>query len=527
MKHSNPCIPALIGAALLSACGSGSSTEGIEATIKATAVGTPEHHHDETPSAGARHFRRQDGLRIELETGLIKLVPIQLQACASTAALQWLQQFNPLGAAWAHGGGTGTTPEGAFSVLDAPGSVVDLGTLGAAPGRYCGLVVELQPGADAGSALAAVAPCYYPDTIGLTDSEAAVVETHECIEARPLGTAQRLTVPFTEAISLDAAQRTLEATLSVRYENWFDNIDMSQLADAAPGSLAQQQRLIDNIKRSLSLHTGTQQAVTVAFKTLVNGAETKCGSVHADVGNGVQRDFELRDFRFYIADLQLRGSAGSAAVQLARSDDDTIYQDASHSVALLGHATGCDATVASRREVRLLHGAAAAGSYDQLCFKLGVPFELNHLDTATSASPLNVTAMAWSWLSGHKFLRIDGVGDADGARQNFFVHLGSTGCTNGTGENGKPPAGACAQPNLAEICLDYAEIAAGHAVHVDAGAILAEVDIATNTAMTAPGCMSGTTDPECLTILPKLGLDYSYNGQIIPAQPQALFGIGE
>jgi len=32
------------------------------------------------------------------------------------------------------------------------------------------------------------------------------------------------------------------------------------------------------------------------------------------------------------------------------------------------------------------------------------------------------------------------------------------------------------------------------------------LDLRLNTAMTAPGCMSGATDPECFEVLPSLGV---------------------
>src|SRR5690606_39726454 len=65
-------------------------------------------------------------------------------------------------------------------------------------------------------------------------------------------------------------------------------------------------------------------------------------------------------------------------------------------------------------------------------------FALNHLDASTAPSPLNFTAMFWSWQSGYKFLRVDTADDT------FRVHLGSTGCSS-PGPS-RPPT-SCSAPN--------------------------------------------------------------------------------
>ncbi len=512
----------LASAALLGACGGGgSSSPGIAVEVMARAVATPQHDHGQTQTAGTRSFRRDDGMRIDLQTGLIKLVPVELQRCDTHTA--WLQRLSPLSGAVAHGGGVLEGGQGTQSVLDAPDTTVELGHLNAQPGRYCALVVELQAGADEASALVDVAPCYYPDTVALTDDAAAAAERHSCIEVQPDGTGQRLSLPLSAPVQLDANQTDAEITVGIRYERWFDGIDMASLAQ----SDGEQARLVDNVAASLYAVTGAQTPVSVAFKTFVGGEQSACNTVYEGVGNGDQQDFELRDYRFYVSDLHLRGPSGNAPVQLAPKADGTLLQDSANNVALLGHVNGCDGTLETQRFARVLHGSVAQGSYDEICFTLGVPFALNHLDVATAPTPLNVTAMNWNWRGGMKFLRIDGLGDPDGASTAFNLHLGSTGCSNGTSSNGAPPDGECLQANRPQICLDYAEIAAGHSVHVDFAPVLADVDIAQNTEMTPPGCMSGPTDPECLTVLPRLGIDYVHNGNTIAAEPQALFSIGE
>src|SRR5690606_25468578 len=56
-----------------------------------------------------------------------------------------------------------------------------------------------------------------------------------------------------------------------------------------------------------------------------------------------------------------------------------------------------------------VRGTVPPGSYVGLAFDVGVPAALNELDAASSEtpSPLNLTAMYWSWTTGYKYLRVD------------------------------------------------------------------------------------------------------------------------
>lgn len=517
-------------ALMLQACSDGTSEPGIEAHIKAEPMSAGAHADGPTIS-----FRRSDGMRIDLQLGLVNLVPVELAPCANTAArLKTLTDaLNPIGTATAHGDSGGEAPAGAIDAAAAAGTEFDLGSLLARPGTYCGLVVELQPGTDSGhdakhggtldtsldGVAVNVAPCYYPGTVGLSDQDAAAVTAHACIQAKAAPLAKTVTLPFAAPVTLDGRHRMLTLSVAARYEEWFDGIDMTRLATDS----TEQDRLAGNIAAALHVRTGEEQNVRLAFDIRVNGSQAMCGGVYDGVGSGAQQDYELRDFRFYVSDLHLHGSDGTVPLRLAARADGTVYQDASHGVALLGLVQGCDAPTTVR--VLDIAGTAASGDYDELCFSLGLPFALNHLDAATAPSPLSSTAMAWSWLSGRKFVRVDGIGDADGARRNFFVHLGSTGCTNGSGTSSAPPDGVCGQPNLAEVCLDYATIKGGARIVADIAPVLAEVDITTNTDGTAPGCMSGGSDPECVTVLPRFGLDFLYNGELLPRQAQQFFAV--
>ena len=114
----------LLGAGLVAACSdTGSRSDGISVTLKAQPVGTPHAHDD----SHAKHsnpdyvtFRRSDGVKVDLQLGLLNLVPVELQRCEATVAQRLqplLDALNPVGAAQAHAGHGGEAPEGAVNVV--------------------------------------------------------------------------------------------------------------------------------------------------------------------------------------------------------------------------------------------------------------------------------------------------------------------------------------------------------------------------------------------------------------------------
>lgn len=247
-------------ALLLGACGSGDTTDGIEVGVAAT-------HHTHDAALTAKHstphyksFRRADGMRIDLQRGLLSLSPVALEPCGvDVAALARKALDAVVPAAQAHGG---ATHAGGIVDVIAPdlSTVVDLGALPAQPGDYCGLVVELLPAPrgtqigthdgvlDLSGQSVVVAPCYYPNTVGVaelpqerSDDNAALFE-HDCIDAAYAGPALRSTLAFDRPVHLDGAHRQLAVTLGVVYDRWFEGVAMDRLADDADeqARLAQQ-----------------------------------------------------------------------------------------------------------------------------------------------------------------------------------------------------------------------------------------------------------------------------------------------
>ena len=76
-----------------------------------------------------------------------------------------------------------------------------------------------------------------------------------------------------------------------------------------------------------------------------------------------------------------------------------------------------------------------------------------------------------------------------------------------SGENSsEPPPEPCALPNRVSYELDG--FTPGQSTIVaELGELFATTDLAFNTDGTAPGCMSEPDDPECLTLLPRMGID--------------------
>jgi hypothetical protein len=244
---------------MLGACSGGSSGEGIRIEVQAVARSSTEAAKSETESVT---FRRADGMKVELLLGMINLVPVELQLCETSVALmlrRLMAPLNPIAAVYAHGDDHGEASEGPVDVLT--GLVTDLGTLSAEPGRYCGIVVELQPGAAEAAKHGAeldetmtgvgvnVAPCYYPSTVGMSDEEAAAVHDHHCIQVRTLVEPLSVTLPLAEPVTLDSANRELQVTIATWYETWFDGVDFDLLTTDA----TQQALLADNVAASLQI----------------------------------------------------------------------------------------------------------------------------------------------------------------------------------------------------------------------------------------------------------------------------------
>jgi uncharacterized repeat protein (TIGR04052 family) len=211
------------------------------------------------------------------------------------------------------------------------------------------------------------------------------------------------------------------------------------------------------------------------------------------------RSATLQDLRFYVSDVALVTRDGQQ-VPVAL-DVDGVWQ--SDTVALLDFEAGCESSGTPETRSKVL-GTVPAGDYTGIAFDLAVPFEENHLDSTTAPSPLNVTAMYWSWQAGFKFLRLD-LGLEGGSA--FNVHLGSVGCVSDSAV--RPPGESCARPNHPRVVLDGFELGRS-IVTLDIAALLGEVPLgdATNPMM---GSCHGADEQSaiCTPAFSRLGLDFA------------------
>ena len=239
--------------------------------------------------------------------------------------------------------------------------------------------------------------------------------------------------------------------------------------------------------------------VTIRFVAMVGNRPAACGMTYRDIGTE-KSPISLNDFRFYVSNLRMVTASGEE-VPVELTQDGTWQYD---TVALLDFEDGtglCSSSGTPEMNDKVT-GTIPEGEYVGVRFELGVPFELNHLDTAAAPAPLNLPAMWWNWRTGYKFVRIDMQTPTSQIPQ-WFIHLGSTGCVSESGST--PPSEPCANPNVATIeLMDFNPLE--NFIVADLQALLAEVNLNENTPQ-PPGCMSSPNDPDCESLFPAFGLD--------------------
>lgn len=263
----------------------------------------------------------------------------------------------------------------------------------------------------------------------------------------------------------------------------------------------------------LTLLAACQTTATfeLPFEARVGDAPFACGTSYtlgADATTG-----EFLDARFYVHDVTFLDADGEPlATTLDRNDHQR------DGIALLDfedNTAGCE-TGSGDTYTTLVGTVEDANRATAVRFTVGLPPEVNHLDAATAAAPLDEPGMFWSWMGGYKYLKVD---VATEVKDAFFFHLGATDC------EGTPAAGfSCAWGNLAEITVDGVDAASG-AVVIDLAALFADATIdAPNVEGDAtPGCMSFPGDPQCPAMYASLGL--GFEDAPTPAS-QAAFSAG-
>lgn len=278
-----------------------------------------------------------------------------------------------------------------------------------------------------------------------------------------------------------------------------------------------------------AMPAAAQVAVEIPFAAELGGTPFACGAT-APLGAGGQ-PMRGADFRLFVTDVALTDATGRAVP--VTLDDDGTWQAAGAALLDFEDATGpcVDGSPEMNASLRGTVPAAPAGGWQGLSFTLGLPFALNHADATLAASPLNVSAMFWSWQGGYKYVKIDLVPGAAGmampegepamamavgaatehgaamaaghGANGYFLHVGAFDC--GGAVQSRAPAAECGRPNRVAVSLPGFDPATGTVV-IDPAPVLAGADLGANAPGSAPGCMSSPLDADCAGVLPLLGL---------------------
>lgn len=236
-----------------------------------------------------------------------------------------------------------------------------------------------------------------------------------------------------------------------------------------------------------------QMGATISFGAGVGAEAFTCGTTYTDFGTGGS-DFEPRDLRFFVSEIELIDASGGVA-PFTPTDDGAFQADG---VALLDFedaTAGCAGTPETHADVA---GTVVEGQYVGLAFTLGVPAALNHQNAFDAAPPFDVTALFWEWNSGYRFLRVD---RAEGSDNNWLFHLGSSGC-----EAQDDGSRVCEQANRARIELaDFDRDAS--VVTLDLAVLAGATDIDAD-----GGCQSQVGAAECAPLFDALGLAFDGSG---------------
>jgi uncharacterized repeat protein (TIGR04052 family) len=269
--------------------------------------------------------------------------------------------------------------------------------------------------------------------------------------------------------------------------------------------------------------------VSIGFDLLANGTNVKCGSTLTGLGSKASAS-ELKDARFYVSNINLI-DANDNLVPVTLTANDWQNQQVSLINFNDGSSAACGGAALSTNSN--INGTVPGAAYKGISYEIGVPEALNHTDYATAQTPMNVAAMAWSWTSGRKFMKVEvnPQGGVSVVRTNtgttppttttnksatWNLHLGSTGCST----NATTGAYICTNSNRMLVRLNNFNYST-QKISLDLNALFAGADLTTDLAGPA-GCMSGGSDEECKSIFTNLKIDLA-SGKTNSAGLQSVF----
>lgn len=259
--------------------------------------------------------------------------------------------------------------------------------------------------------------------------------------------------------------------------------------------------------------TDTTTPLTIDYAARSGSTEINCDATLTGLGTSGDSG-KMKYFAYYIHDIELVDNAGTA-VDATLVDND--FQDPENGVVFFNYrdkdATCGGTAEATNKQVKLDVKNLASHTISKIRFKVGVPFAVNHDSSLNNQTEYASSDYYWNWQGGRKMMRMDvaptkGIDQSGNAGTNWNFHLGSIGCTSADATTA--PTEACSSPNVVQIELDNFTASDGivDTVVFDYQKLIAGVDM-NNDAGGKFGCMSFPGDPECISMLSKLGLTYT------------------
>lgn len=259
----------------------------------------------------------------------------------------------------------------------------------------------------------------------------------------------------------------------------------------------------------------TFQAVVGSSLAVCGGEITGHGEAHTSSTVTIMHvagvmPIGLRDLRFYVSEFELVDEDDN--IITANVPDDGVWQYSGITLLDFENKTGsCTGTVATNKIVKTV---LENKSYKTVRFTLGIPESLNHGNSSIAPSPLNISGMAWSWLSGYRFFVGEFVSmDAAAAGNYAQLHIGSTGCTEPT-----PGNYSCTNANRARISLSPSGGFNPYTQNIqfDLKKAVAASPVGSPTTWAGWSISSGNKtchsmgamDAACADVFPNFGLDY-------------------
>jgi len=231
---------------------------------------------------------------------------------------------------------------------------------------------------------------------------------------------------------------------------------------------------------------------SLEFQAVVGETPFSCDQTYPNIGT-TSETLTITDLRFYASNFRVIDQSG-VEHQVELTQDGAWQLD---DVALLDFENNSGFCQNGTSETNYkVTGTHKAPNVKGVIFDIGVPESLNHSDSATMPSPLNLTSMWWNWQGGYKFMRIEGASDS---LEGWRLHLGSTECEGDPGQSI-----SCQKKNRPTIRFESG-LKEDSKIVFDVAAMLATSDLSKDDGGPV-GCMAGGSDPECGPLFETLGL---------------------